>query len=451
MKYYIILFLLLFTHPFDSFSQLKFFWLDENRKLHNEINLSTGEYIEEVTPRKYIVQGKIQFDSSIRYTLPVQTFGTYGFYRKGIFYLAINGTGQIYRWDKKKLELRRIDKTSYAGYNFGSLKFIRKDTLFSFGGYGFWHQNGVATYFDFVTNEWEELKTSNEGPKEIMNNSSGYDAKTDGIWVIELKNNFNFNLSEEIPVYFFSFGNKTWSKKGYLNQKAINELGIDPKRIFNIGHLFLFNIGSKALLVDAQKNQLYQLTGEVKNAIILRTHLYHSSDTIVVYEPLDFKKENNIIYKKIPVNQLIQSGSPLIESFYYSGRFWTKFTQLEIVLFSLMFFLIILFIRLYFKKQKKAFVTREFNETEIAVLHAFAENPKQILTTQELNELIGCEKKTVESQKQIRFRFIVDINTLFKAKFNIDDAINRSTSETDKRFILYSMSEEAINIIKKGI
>ena len=451
MRYCIILLLFIFSVSFHCSGQLKFFWFDENRKLHNEINLSTGEYSEEVTPRKYLVQGKIKFDPTIRNILPVQTFGTYGFYRKGVFYLAINGTGQIYQWDKKNLELKRVDKTSYAGYNFGSVKFIRKDTLYSIGGYGFWHQNGVSTYYDFVSNEWEEYKINNVGPQEIMNNSSGYDQKSDGIWVIEMKNNFNYNLSEDVPVYYYSFAKKSWSKKGNLNQKALNDLGIDPKRVFCFGHLFLFNYGSNSVVVDPQKNQLYQLTGELKNDIILRSQMYQTADTIVIYEPLDFKKENNIIYKKIPLRKFIQSGSPLNTSFYYSGPNWTNFTFLEAFLLSIILLLIILLTSLYFKKEKKAFITREFNEIEIAVLHAFAENPKQILTTQELNELIGCDKKTLESQKQIRFRFIVDINTLFKAKYNIDEAINRRTSEIDKRFVLYSMSEVAINIIKKGI
>ena len=73
----------------------------------------------------------------------------------GEIYVSILGTGQIYQLNVKSRIFRRIDKTFYRGYNFFAIPLIRKDTIYSIGGYGFWHINNVPTFFDLKLNEWE--------------------------------------------------------------------------------------------------------------------------------------------------------------------------------------------------------------------------------------------------------------------------------------------------------
>ena len=85
---------------------------------------------------------------------------------KGLF-LLIDATGQIFKatnWDDAEIEFKRIDSTSYFGFNAESLKIMRKDTIFSFGGYGFWRFNVYLSFFDFKRYEWEISLLNDEIP-----------------------------------------------------------------------------------------------------------------------------------------------------------------------------------------------------------------------------------------------------------------------------------------------
>lgn len=64
-------------------------------------------------------------------------------------YVLIDQTGRIYKAvneSKTSLTFTRVDSTYYWGYNGGAIEFSYNDTLFSFGGFGFWRTNGQLRY-----------------------------------------------------------------------------------------------------------------------------------------------------------------------------------------------------------------------------------------------------------------------------------------------------------------
>jgi hypothetical protein len=71
----------------------------------------------------------------------------------------LDGTGKLLRLDSNNV-LRRIDSTTYEGYNYGAFNFVYKDTVFSLGGYGFWQFNGLLRYFSEKTHSWSVVKTN---------------------------------------------------------------------------------------------------------------------------------------------------------------------------------------------------------------------------------------------------------------------------------------------------
>jgi hypothetical protein len=84
------------------------------------------------------------------------------------FLITIQGTGQLYTFDTQSLTFDRIDKTFYRGNNFGAIQFIRKNTLISLGGQGFWRIHNIPTFFNKRTSEWDYYEQINEnGPKGI--------------------------------------------------------------------------------------------------------------------------------------------------------------------------------------------------------------------------------------------------------------------------------------------
>ena len=69
-------------------------------------------------------------------------------------------------------------------------------------------------------------------------------------------------------------------------------------------------------------------------------------------------------------------------------------------------------------------------------------------STNKMNELMGFENYSFESQRQVRSKFINSINSYFKFYHKMDVVIIRKISNEDKRMSLYSISEEYYDRLK---
>lgn len=63
------------------------------------------------------------------------------------------GGGHVFSVDNDTL--KREDFSFNHKMSFGSAVFVRNDTIFKFGGYGFWSSRNFFTYFDNSSKEWE--------------------------------------------------------------------------------------------------------------------------------------------------------------------------------------------------------------------------------------------------------------------------------------------------------
>lgn len=128
----------------NSIGQIEFKYSD--RPLHYRIDLKKKEFQSEAISGVWSKPQKLNFiniDESQFTGIPKLE----PFLIKGHFYLILDGSGQVYKLNTNDFSFSRIDKTYFRGYNFKSIKFSRNDTLFSFGGMGFWHSNNIETYF----------------------------------------------------------------------------------------------------------------------------------------------------------------------------------------------------------------------------------------------------------------------------------------------------------------
>ena len=71
-------------------------------------------------------------------------------------YLLSDGKFDVFVWqDETWINLY---KGKFFGYNYGSKKFIFKDELYSFGGYGYWKEHGSLIKFMFNNGSWEPVQ-----------------------------------------------------------------------------------------------------------------------------------------------------------------------------------------------------------------------------------------------------------------------------------------------------
>ena len=191
--------------------------------------------------------------------------------------------------------------------------------------------------------------------------------------------------------------------------------------------------------------ELIQLKNKHQNNVI-----YTKGQTLFLYDraldslfsfqfkPSNFEKTNLAIYT-------IGSGSNKNYTYYIVG--------LGIMVSIIVFIIIIKKLKQSSSKKKYSteIVKREIkdfiislDEIEKIVVKEILENARenQNTTTNQLNKLLGTEKKEFKIQNNIRSEVIMNINKKFKLFSNInDDLIERERAELDKRFMEYNINK----------
>ncbi|MHA8051156.1 hypothetical protein V7S79_08555 [Aquirufa sp. ROCK-SH2] len=206
-----------YSHELKSFNQ--------ERKLLIKIDLQTNQVFQEIpNAENFEFIGTLGTKHPEITSLDCDIFNIQEFNLKNRPIISIKGTSLVYQFVRKgnTFELIRLDHSSFKGFNFFAYQFVRKDTLFSIGGYGFWNYNNKLTYFDENNKGWELYKINNEGPLSVDYSVCGYDSKKDGIWTLNLINPENLIIGKnEQNLYFYDFKTKNWDKKGEINKEIL--------------------------------------------------------------------------------------------------------------------------------------------------------------------------------------------------------------------------------------
>ena len=94
----------------------------------------------------------------------------------GALHLASDFGGLVYRISPDTTN--RIDHSFAHKKQSQAAQFVRNDTLFRYGGYGFWRANNFFTFFDLTTKEWQYYPTKGHnlppeaynGPTQLIDN-----------------------------------------------------------------------------------------------------------------------------------------------------------------------------------------------------------------------------------------------------------------------------------------
>lgn len=123
----------------------------------------------------------------------------------------VNGTGRVYVLDTTAggYNWRRIDSTIFAGYNIACLNFYTDSTVWSFGGYGLWNNNGHLRYFAKNKFEWEVKQLNREIP-HIFGNSDLYWLDTAHSRLYMLGTRFINDALKDNAVQEKELAHKTW-------------------------------------------------------------------------------------------------------------------------------------------------------------------------------------------------------------------------------------------------
>ncbi len=426
------------------------------------------------------------FKENLRFGVPTKLANGISLLKKrDQVYLQLMGSGRLYQIQKKEAhqyQLKRIDSTFHSGVNFGSINLFYKDTLFQFGGIGFWKIKDHFTFFSDKTHEWELFTANKRVPV--------YQAPDKGILYYVDQTNGKFYLSNTIhqqdfpntlatttsdSCQIFDFKTRTWTNLGQLNPnlKEIAQKSVDLKTNFGpniVFHsdlsIYWLNFSNNQfgnLVVDKQAEfrekwlKIYKGRPEHMYQFVLDSNFYLlriENDGQLTYETivLHSKDFDNTAIQPIYTNRLfaaflkkIEPGKPIIGNAF-------------IVLFAL--FLFAFYNRKFKKKKiplevqsilyKNFFSSLTIVEKElIQAIYQLQIKTEQI-SIKTINKIIGVQQKDTITQNKSRSDIFLRINQKFKlATREAELLIVKQREDADKRQYNYNINKVFLKQIEK--
>jgi hypothetical protein len=209
------------------------------------------------------------------------------------------------------------------------------------------------------------------------------------------------------------------------------------------------NLDNGEISIKIRSNEFYRI-GRVKfhaqfqKSDFLSKEIRHFKDGNLDYFLI---KDLNLLYLLDEEHAVLQrfdisaisSDFPLQTIFSDTGYF-IMFLVLNILGLVLIFFLVRWLSRFYPAFKPATPKPKHLDD----FLNLFLENgTNYTCSTLTLNEVINIEKKSYETQRQLRSKFIRGVNAYLEKKYKVKSPIHRITSSEDKRFVNYQLSKTA--------
>lgn len=181
-----------------------------------------------------------------------------------VFFLR-DGTHRVYALEggESDWSLRRIDSSVHAGDNYHMMAFERKDTLYEYGGYGFWQTRDFFTRYNAQAGGWEFL-TGGEGlPNELVYHC--YDPRDDRFYVLGSLSSVHHPQPHKLfrdSAYRYDFATRRWENLGPIRISIFEARNLGPEPLFIAPTPFgMINGHTSALdLIDIRGNRLCRLS-----------------------------------------------------------------------------------------------------------------------------------------------------------------------------------------------
>lgn len=169
-------------------------------------------------------------------------------------YLVEHMGGKVYRLEGDSL--RRIDRSFTHKMQINSTVFVENDTIFRYGGYGFWSHRNFFTYFSKASQEWEVVAPT--GSEEVPPGSdNSFVTRSGPYWyvfggrVLDPVDPLTFRENRDL--WRYHTGEKRWEFLGTLNrdfEKTLMVVHLGDKIVVGNANKYEF------LLVDPGNNRV---------------------------------------------------------------------------------------------------------------------------------------------------------------------------------------------------
>ena len=409
--------------------------------------------------------------------------------KKDIFLQPL-GTGKLYQIKKEQqgnYHLERIDSTYYNGANFNAITFFMNDTLFQYGGDGYWHIRGYITYFSHKTHEWE-LYNANRLVVAFEDNNNNivysFDRENRTLYISNAFSQvdfpFSLNVSSVDSVFKFNMQSHEWTNLGRTNPEL--------KKIIETKAMFHYQLNQYSIIQNKLdliwinfenntygnfKKQINEAFKETWLSIYLNNTKYHSLQFILgnTLYLIKIDAANKFSYNTLEIKN-DAFDFKIQQPVYLPTNSFLQFILIhlfDIVVYVILGFLII-GLSIYWLKQrnKKHILNKEvstilnnhFFESltviEKELIEVLYEHHLKgtLISTKLINKIIGVQNKDTMTQNKNRSDYFLKINQKFKFATHKElPLIIKTRDHLDKRQFNYGLQEAYVNelaiLIKK--
>jgi len=431
----------------------------------------------------------IQLNSDIfNFGLDTKKFKDIALVKKGKdVWIQPLGSGSLYKLEKSKsnYSLIRIDSTIHSGVNYKAFTFQLNDTIFQYGGSGFWYMRGILTYFSPQTHEWE-LYPSNA----IVN---GYDDFENIIkYKVDPYNNKlyatkslaysnmpkDFSINNIDSCFEFDFQEKTWANLGATNPELIKTLQSSNYYNYNLNQILIFQNYLDYYWIDFSKNEYGKMSSSsnqrMKQAWL---SLYSTKES---YKSLQFNLGNTAYLIKIVSGNKLSYATYTIDAtdidrstvqyvykvenilvhFFFNNviPYFTPSVSITLLIAFGIFFIV------YRQRKKKVpkEVTARLNYNFYHSLTIIEKELMQVLyknhqkgesiSTKVINKIIGVQNKDVLTQNKSRSDHFLKINQKYKLSTQQQlPLIIKTRDSVDKRQYNYGLEPSYLLHLEKMV
>ena len=336
--------------------------------------------------------------------------------------------------------LVKIDNSNISNFFIGSSIFIKKDTIFKHGGYGYWTQSNFLTYYEDFTKEWQiyPISQKSEIPPDIASHASliiddsyyffgGASISENGSRVVS-------NLNEE--VWCYNFKEKKWHLIGTFLRDHIIPIYTS------------FTKGSSLFILD-DKKQLYEidLLSNLITKYKIAPILYRFIKEIkpIYYKGLVYFLDDLGNINKISITELTKEVEEI--TVFYKNQ---NFLQIVLIVtfFSTVFFIIFYSYKEYENNKKLKLLENgirfknkfiELEELSIAIIRMVEREEAEL---SKVYDLVKKNHLSKIQNERIKNQFIDQINMkLSVLTGEKEDFLIVSKSSFDKRYKTISINK----------
>jgi hypothetical protein len=344
------------------------------------------------------------------------------------------GGGQVYQVVNDTL--KREDFSFNHKMSFGSAVFVKNDTIFKFGGYGFWSSRNFFTYFDDSSKEWEFYPSNSRIlPPPIHD----FNFKLTGDEFI-ITNGFtpDLNLGKKdtkfSEIWKFSFNDKKWDNLGVSNLSKYDNIIEINKDVFFARKPNNFDF----MFVDYTNNMFYDV-------VIANTSIQiNGLSTIIKGDTLYAYKDGNFIKK--PYRELIFNSNRIGSS---SKRIYLRSIELinglGLSSFTLLLILFSGILFLKYRQNQKPRLTQlglRYKGTSYD-MEAVEKNVIEVLISkdevfsQEIYDIVENKNLSYPQNNKIKNEIIKKLNIKLEKILGIKKFIKSKKLPEDARVLVY--------------